>query len=218
MTEFFELDWVLRIFAATAAGMLIGYERRNRAKEAGVRTHAMVALGSCLLMLISKYGFRDIGTGDPARIAAQVVSGIGFLGAGVIFVRHDVVQGPTTAAGIWATSALGLCFGSGMYVIGLIATVLLVIIQHIFRLFLPRRDLNVAMKIRLHLGKDGIISDVMRIVNQCHFHQTGENKFQTDGPNGYVLICEVATSRGGDPMELLRELNSCKTIESAEII
>ncbi|MBE6127912.1 MAG: MgtC/SapB family protein [Erysipelotrichaceae bacterium] len=216
--EMFEMEWLYRISAVIAAGVLIGYERRNRAKEAGIRTHSMVALGSCLLMLISKYGFRDIGTGDPARVAAQVVSGIGFLGAGVIFVRHDVVQGLTTAAGIWATSALGLCFGAGMYVMGVVATVLMVVVQHLFRLFLPRSSINVVLEMKVYMTEDGGINDVVEVLHKQHFHQTGENRFTSDGRGGWVLICEVATSSGGRPEELLKELNRKDCIVSAEIM
>ena len=111
----FQAEWVLRLVCAVLAGILIGYERHNRAKAAGIRTHAIVALASCLLMIVSKHGFDGAEKYDAARIAAQVVSGVGFLGAGVIFVRNDNVRGLTTAAGIFMTAAIGLCFGSGMY-------------------------------------------------------------------------------------------------------
>ena len=92
-------ELLLRIFVAMILGMLIGNERKNRMKSAGMRTHALVALGSALMMVVSKYGFGDTVQGDGARLAAQVVSGVGFLGAGMIFVRHNLVSGLTTAAG-----------------------------------------------------------------------------------------------------------------------
>ena len=216
--EMFELEWICRILAAIAAGVLIGFERRHRAKEAGIRTHSMVALGACLLIIISKYGFRDIGTGDPARVAAQVVSGIGFLGAGVIFVRHDVVQGLTTAAGIWTTSAIGLCFGAGMYVLGAVSTILMFVVQHLFRLFLPRSSINVVLELKINMTEDAGINDVVDVLHKLHFHQTGENRFTSDGRGGWVLLCEVATSSGGRPEELLNELNRRDGIVSAEIL
>ncbi|HBE87024.1 MAG TPA: magnesium transporter MgtC, partial [Lachnoclostridium sp.] len=110
-----QLEYMLRIITAGLLGFLIGSERKNRNKSAGIRTHAIVAIGSALMMVVSKYGFPDIPTSDGARIAAQVVSGIGFLGAGVIFVRNNLVNGLTTAAGIWATAGVGLALGAGQY-------------------------------------------------------------------------------------------------------
>ena len=104
----FELVLFLRLFISVLLGVLIGFERTNRYKEAGIRTHAIVALGSCLLMILSKYGFPDVAQADHSRIAAQVVTGIGFLGAGMILVRKNTVSGLTTAAGIWTTSAVGM--------------------------------------------------------------------------------------------------------------
>ncbi len=131
-------DWelILRLLIAIICGFIVGMERKNRSKEAGVRTHTIICLGSCLLMIVSKYGFNDIGAGkfDAARIAAQVVSGIGFLGTGMIIVRHRTVSGLTTAAGMWATSAVGLAIGAGMYVIGVGTAALIVIVQLVFHI------------------------------------------------------------------------------------
>ena len=95
------LNWIFRIVLATLCGCAIGYERTSRNKSAGIRTHAIIALGSSMFMIISKYAFFDVSTADGARVAAQIVSGIGFLGAGVIFVKDDLIQGLTTAAGMW---------------------------------------------------------------------------------------------------------------------
>ncbi|MGG7177243.1 MgtC/SapB family protein [Clostridium paraputrificum] len=136
MSEFLytQLELVLRILIAGVCGGLIGYERRNRLKEAGIRTHIIVAFASALMMIVSKYGFDDIlgevGVGlDPSRIASIVVSGVGFLGAGLIFVRNRSISGLTTAAGIWVTAGVGLAVGSGLYFLGLVSTLLLVIVQ-----------------------------------------------------------------------------------------
>ena len=125
----------LRLVLAAALGAVIGFEREWRAKEAGLRTHFLVAMGSALVMIVSKYGFEDLplnddnpfaGTrgADPARIAAQVISGISFLGAGVIVLHKRFVMGLTTAATIWTTSAIGLSIGAGLYVVPTVATVL----------------------------------------------------------------------------------------------
>lgn len=137
--EFFNIQqlwYILRMIVACACGVMIGLERRNRSKEAGVRTHCVVACASALMMIISKYGFADTVIGengvrgaDGARIAAQVVSGIGFLGAGMIFVHRNMITGLTTAAGIWATSGVGLAIGAGMYVVGITATMIIIAAQ-----------------------------------------------------------------------------------------
>lgn len=131
-----ELAFFCRVLLSAACGIVIGYERKNRAKEAGVRTHCIVAVAAALMMIISKYGFADLainalGTrgADPARIAAQVVSGVGFLGAGMIFVQRQTIKGLTTAAGMWATAGIGLAIGAGMYVVGMLTTVLVVVVQ-----------------------------------------------------------------------------------------
>lgn len=124
------LDWCLRMLMAALCGGIIGFERKSKAKMAGIRTHALIAVGAAMVMIISKYGFFDLmkithsnWNVDPSRIAAQVVSGIGFLGAGTIINRHDeIIDGLTTAAGIWVTGAIDLAYGSGLYSIGIIGT------------------------------------------------------------------------------------------------
>lgn len=120
-----EWNFILRLFIAGLLGGLIGFEREFRAKEAGLRTHFLVALGSALFMLISQYAFT--GRFDAARVAAQVVSGIGFIGAGVIIFQKNVVRGVTTAAGLWVAGAIGLACGAGMYAIAAAATLMTVI-------------------------------------------------------------------------------------------
>jgi putative Mg2+ transporter-C (MgtC) family protein len=117
-------DLLLRVALAGLLGGLIGLERQLRAKDAGLRTHVLVGIGSALFMIVSKYGFEDILQEnhvalDPSRVAAQVVSGVGFLGAGTIIIQKQIVKGLTTAAGMWVTSAIGLVIGSGMYAIGI---------------------------------------------------------------------------------------------------
>jgi putative Mg2+ transporter-C (MgtC) family protein len=121
------IDWdlILRLFLGGMMGGLIGLEREFRAKEAGLRTHFIVALGSALFMIISQYAFS--GRFDAARVAAQVVSGIGFIGAGVIIFQKNVVRGVTTAAGLWVAAAIGLACGAGMYVVAGAATLMTVL-------------------------------------------------------------------------------------------
>ena len=134
ITVFTELEFFFRILIAGICGGLIGYERNNRLKEAGIRTHLIVALAAALIMVVSKYGFSDVTTLkgvalDPSRIAAQIVTGVGFLGAGMIFVRNQTISGLTTAAGVWATAGIGMTIGAGLYFLGVAATLLIVAAQ-----------------------------------------------------------------------------------------
>ena len=129
-----QLEYIVKVLVAGFCGAMIGYERKNKLKEAGIRTHFIVALTSALIIIISKYGFYDIvgtpGIGlDPARVAAQVVSGVGFLGAGLIFIRNQSISGLTTAAGMWATAGIGLAIGCGLYLLGIVSSIIILIAQ-----------------------------------------------------------------------------------------
>lgn len=130
----YDLHFVFRLIVASICGIAIGFERKRRAKEAGIRTHCLVACASALMMILSKYAFDDLSGEfiklDPSRIASGVASGIGFLGAGMIFVYKRTISGLTTAAGIWATAGVGLAIGSGMYVLGLAATFMILMVQY----------------------------------------------------------------------------------------
>ena len=122
-------DMVLRLLVAAILGSIIGFERERMSWAAGLRTHMLVCVGACLAMIVSAFGFSDIlGTPnvnlDPSRIAAQVVSGIGFLGAGSILLRGEVIRGLTTAASLWTVAGVGLAIGGGLYVPGVAATLI----------------------------------------------------------------------------------------------
>lgn len=113
---------ILRLLLAGLLGGLIGAEREYRAKVAGMRTHLLVAIGAALMFIVSCHGFE--GDGDPSRVAAQIVSGIGFIGAGAIMVQRNSVHGLTTAAGIWVSAGIGMAVAAGLYVIGVAATLI----------------------------------------------------------------------------------------------
>lgn len=142
-----ELELVLRIFVAALLGGAIGLEREYRAKEAGFRTHFLVALGSSLFMVVSAYGFEgamtsDLHRWDVSRVASQVVSGIGFIGAGTIIFHksENVVRGLTTAAGLWVTAAIGLACGGGLYILAAASTFLVLVGLEAFNFILRRFD------------------------------------------------------------------------------
>lgn len=136
-------DFIIRIVVAAILGGAIGIEREYHAKDAGFRTHLLVAIGSALFTVISMYGFDSFLGGksisfDPSRIAAQIVTGIGFLGAGTIIFQKQFIRGLTTAAGLWVTAAIGLACGCGMYFIALLTTALVLICLATMNIFIKR--------------------------------------------------------------------------------
>ena len=128
-----ECQYLISLLLAAVLGCAIGIERKFRAKEAGMRTHTVVCFGAALMMLISVYGFQDFTSkADPARLAAQIVAGVGFLGAGIIVYRKNEVHGLTTAAGVWTTAGIGMACGGGMWLLAMGATIMLIFFQWLF--------------------------------------------------------------------------------------
>jgi putative Mg2+ transporter-C (MgtC) family protein len=163
------LNYIVRILIAAACGFAIGFQRKQRSKEAGIRTHAIVALGACLMMIISKYAFWDSGDGkfDGSRIASQVVSGIGFIGTGMIVYSKGALHGLTTAAGIWATAGVGMCVGAGgntMLIVGVSATVIIVAVHlflHMpFRIFRSTNSHQIQVQFK---ATDNAVDEIKRI-------------------------------------------------------
>lgn len=131
------MELTIRLMLALLLGGAIGIEREYRAKEAGFRTHFLVALGSALFCVVSQYGF-GVDLKDSSRVAAQVVSGIGFLGAGTIIFQKNVVRGLTTAAGLWVTAAIGLACGTGMFVAAVITTAMVLLGLEVLNFWIPQ--------------------------------------------------------------------------------
>jgi putative Mg2+ transporter-C (MgtC) family protein len=164
-------DAVIRLVVATVLGSLIGLEREIGEQSAGLRTHALVSLAASLFMLVSIYGLGDLKSTlgisfNPTQVAAQVVSGIGFLGAGAILLRREVVRGLTTAAALWFATSVGLASGAGMYAISLVATLialfLLLVVKPIERRIFPQHFQQI---IRVRLKDIEGISDVLSRVS-----------------------------------------------------
>ena len=131
ITPWIEVDLILRLIAATLLSALIGYERERAEKPAGFRTHTLVGMGAALFTIASLYGFG--GLGDPARVAAGIVVGVGFLGAGTILHREKNIVGLTTAASIWIAAAIGLTMGAGLYMISLVAAAIVLVVLRLPR-------------------------------------------------------------------------------------
>ena len=146
-----ELKMLLPLLLSVVLGFAIGLERKYRLKEAGIRTHTIVCFGAALMMVVSKNAFGE--DADTARVAAQIVSGIGFIGAGMIVYRQHEVRGLTTAAGVWATAGIGMACGSGrveMYHLAFGATIIMVIVQFVlhlpFKLFRSNKTYSVKIE------------------------------------------------------------------------
>jgi putative Mg2+ transporter-C (MgtC) family protein len=166
----------VRLLVATVLSGLVGMERERAERAAGLRTHAMVGLGAALFMVLSAHGFGEVLGGpnvalDPSRMAAQIVSGIGFLGAGMIIFQREVVRGLTTAASIWVVAAIGAASGSGMYVVAAVTTALaLVILAALLpmenRFFRARRSREVSLLVRRGAGSLAAIESAVQSVGQ----------------------------------------------------
>lgn len=178
------LPYLLALLTAVICGAAIGIERTLRQKEAGIRTHIIVALGSALIMIVSKYGFFDLMSFsdsvklDGARLAAQVVTGISFLGAGII-VYKGTVKGLTTAAGVWTTAGIGLAAGAGMYGIAVYATIILLIVQIVIHRVLPVENTSTT-------------SVSMKLVDDADAIEAITNIFKD---NGYTIISNSVEKR-----------------------
>ncbi len=163
---------LLGIVLAVGLSLLIGVERQFYAKAAGMRTYALVGMGSAVFTVVSKYGFGDIVTGefaryDGSRVAAQIVTGIGFLGAGLIFVRRDAVRGLTTAAGVWFVAAVGMAAGSGLYIIALAVTVLYLLVMVGIRPIserIPHAKATSCSYTITYMDGHGVLREVMEVI------------------------------------------------------
>lgn len=212
-----EYEWILRLVCATIMGGIIGLERHTRSKDAGIRTHAIVALAAAMLMLVSKYGFSGE-EADRARIAAQVVSGVGFLGAGIIFVRNDLILGLTTAAGIWATSAIGLCFGVGFYQIGVIGGIMIIAIQRIVFHFFNYSTAKTMMNIRLLMNHDGKLKDISDLFHKMGYVQSDNSITPADSKEHWYLTTGITGAKDMDPSELINELEKLNGVEEVTLV
>jgi putative Mg2+ transporter-C (MgtC) family protein len=160
-------ETLLRLFVAAALGSLIGFERERLLWAAGIRTHMLVCVGACLFMIVSAYGFTPVlGPNvvlDPSRVAAQVVSGIGFLGAGAILARGEIIKGLTTAASIWTVAAIGLAVGGGLYfAAGVSTAVILAILVGVKPLEQMYRDRNQSCRLVIEATHGSLTPDLVK--------------------------------------------------------
>ncbi len=210
-------DFFLRILVACLCGVGIGMERSKRSKEAGVRTHSIVCCGSALLMIVSKYGFVDmvdasgvlysgVRSADAARIAAQVVSGVGFLGAGVIFKNGNTIKGLTTAAGMWATAGIGLVVGAGMYALGIFSAIFITLMQVVMHKMILG-DVTVTNQLKCTVRDNGIFRETLSAYLSEHQMQVLESKVskKADGSTTYTMLLKSPEGISLQDMDALAE-------------
>ncbi|MCH5225979.1 MAG: MgtC/SapB family protein [Muribaculaceae bacterium] len=166
---------IFRLFISMLLGMIIGAERKRKGQTAGIRTFSLISMGACLAMLLSIYvpqEYMGLKNGDPGRIAAQVITGIGFLGGGAMIQMRGTVKGLTTAAGIWITAIIGMAVGIGMYVISFTATFLVLVTLIAFEQYSKRKKIGQDSKV-INLTIDGIltnIDDYQRVLKENGIH------------------------------------------------
>ncbi|KNH25835.1 methyltransferase [Priestia megaterium] len=215
--------FISRLALSGLLGALVGLEREFRAKEAGFRTHFLVAVGSTLIMLISKYGFSDVlhqehMALDPSRVAAQVVSGIGFLGAGMIIIQKQHIRGLTTAAGVWATSGIGLTIGAGMYTVGISATILVLIGLEILNvMFTSLSTHSILIKFRAANQEDiyELLDKIEReniMISSYEIHQDHHQ-----GELLYFVEIKGKAKKKGNKVELIKSIHSMAHVLFIEI-
>lgn len=216
-------DLFLRLTLSGIMSGIIGFEREKRSKDAGLKTHFLVGIGSTLIMIVSKYGFYDIlGTKgvalDPARIAAQVVSGIGFLGAGTIILEKHYIRGLTSAAGIWATAGIGLALGAGMYTVGIFSTALVLIgLEILNRIF--RNTLCKYIEIIVWTTYEGLVEIEKTIYNGDFPVVDFESKrdFLYESKDSIKIRARLKLGYKDNPYKLVTKLYKYKEILKVEI-
>ncbi|WP_286346284.1 MgtC/SapB family protein [Frondihabitans sucicola] len=216
------------LLLAFALASLIGLERQLRHKAAGLRTQAIVGTTSALLILVSKYGFTDVLVAghivlDPSRVAAQIVSGVGFLGAGLILTRRGAVRGLTTAAAVWETAAIGMAAGTGLWLLAVVVTALHFIVTYGYSLVTHRIAGSPETAVQLELAyKDGkgALREVLSLVTEAHWTvsrlSVGEPQDDDGSKNVVHVTLDVAGS--GDPADLVTTVSEARGIRSVNFV
>ena len=210
------ITFTIRLIVAMILGGIVGLEREYHAKDAGFRTHFLVAIGSALFTLISMYGFAD-GVKDTSRVAAQVVSGIGFLGAGIIVFQRNVIRGLTTAAGLWVTAAIGMACGVGQCYMAVLVTLLILIGLEVLNRFIPHiGSSSVQLSFSSPSRKDvaDAIMNIRKIVVDVISYEI-KNK-ESDKGEYYKVQMEVRTKhrqRNDRILEILKDFDNVNIID-----
>ncbi len=209
-----QLMWLINSFLGGVLGLLIGIERSKRLKEAGMGTHFIVGFASALLTCIS-LSFKTGEYGDGARIAAQIISGIGFLGAGMIFFRRETLHGLTTAAGVWATSAIGMCAGRGLYLLAVGATLIVLFVQSILHTKRIRQVNRQRMLLLKFINDESMTSKLHEFFGVNQFYRYKVTRHD-DGMHVEAVVRPVKNYHAEELTELLDDCSNIISIERLE--
>ena len=211
------MELTIRLMLALLLGGAIGIEREYRAKEAGFRTHFLVALGSALFCLVSQFGF-GVDLKDSSRVAAQVVSGIGFLGAVTIIFQKNVVRGLTTAAGLWVTAAIGLACGTGMYLAAVLTTAMVLLGLEVLNYWIPQLGLSTIELSFSAPSRESLKEFIMRIKQdgmEVHSYELKERRLSKE--EFLEASIEIRAKRDFHTLEILDYMNDFSDVTISTI-
>ena len=211
---------VLRIFAAVIIGGLLGLERGMKNRAAGLRTYMLVCVGACIIMLTNQYIYQNYGSGDPVRMGAQVVSGIGFLGAGTIIVtRRSQIKGLTTAAGLWSSAGVGLALGIGFYEAAVVGAVAIFVIMTLLQRMDDKMHLrNRVLEVYLELSSEISLGDFLRQVRQQEVEVNDVQREQDSDADAGIrtYIALMKTKKRGSHVDIIEMLQKIPGVIYAE--
>ena len=221
--ELSTLECLLRIIISGVCGIVIGIERSRRQKDAGIRTHTIMAMGAALAMIVSKYGFMDMPAldtmrADGSRIASNILTSVGFLGAGVIFTKGGAIKGLTTAAGIWTMAGIGMCIGAGLYTIGIMATITILGVQIMFHIWMPMSESMSThdLRVRMKYSNDGL-SKLITYLEERSITIVETNIRKNEEEGILKINMEVRILKNTDPAEVLHIIDEIPEILSVDI-
>lgn len=214
-----EIEIVLKILLAAMLGGIIGLERELSHKEAGLRTNILIAVGSALITVLSFRIAAKAAGSDPARLAAQIVSGIGFLGAGAIIQARFAVHGLTTAATIWTVAAIGIAVGSGFYLLAFLVTLLVVFVLTVFKLLLDlieKQKRNYVYLITTE-EKAALLVDLRRLLTELSIRYSSARLNRRDGSYEFEIIFATSENKNRDFLEKVMLLAGVKEVLSENL-
>ena len=224
MVMFYQnFEFLIKMVLATVMGVIIGFERKSRNKGAGIRTHAIVSLASALMMIVSKYGFLDVisiegASVDISRVAAGIISGIGILGGGLIFIsKQGLVRGMTTAAGIWMTVGIGMAIGARMYVLGFEGTILILFMQCLFHRKLEILKDPLRAKVMFSIGdrKEDVETVVQKLEDMGI--EVSMIKVERKGDKNFQMKCETVLPRNMERGNFTKKIVGIENLLSYEV-
>jgi putative Mg2+ transporter-C (MgtC) family protein len=214
-----EIDIILKILLAAMLGGIIGLERELSHKEAGLRTNILIAIGSTLITILS-FKIASMSPGaDPARLTAQIVSGIGFLGAGAIIQARFAVHGLTTAATIWTVAAIGIAVGSGLYLVAFLVAIFVVIVLTVFKLllaYLEKQKQNFIYLIRTE-EKASLLVDIRQVLTELNIHYSSARLNRKDDSYEFEILFNTSENKNREFIEKVMLLKGVKEVLSENL-